>query len=222
LPWASDYRHIDNTERRRAQEHQRTLHAELDHRVKNVLATVSTVAARTLDASNSMNHFVVSLDGRIRSMARTHELLSATQWQGISVLELARRELGPYATRGNTDINGPNVILKAEAGQAMGMVLHELATNAAKYGALSTQNGRVSIRWRQRQNGHPRPSLLLDWQEVGGPSVVTPKNPGFGTTTIRDLIPYEFGATVDLEFAAAGVHCRLPAGWLVHNGDPVS
>jgi PAS domain S-box-containing protein len=214
----------DITDRKRAEEHQRTLNAELDHRVKNVLATVNTIAARTLDASSSMHHFVVSLDGRIRSMARTHELLSATQWQGISVLELVRRELAPYATKDNTEINGPDVILKAEAGQAIGMVLHELATNAAKHGALTSQNGRVSIRWQQRLNGHSRPSLVLDWREVGGPSVVTPKNPGFGTNTIRDLIPYEFGGTVDLEFAAAGVQCRveLPAGWLVHNSEPVS
>src|SRR5262249_5519319 len=210
---------IDITERRRAQERQRTLHAEPDHRVKNVLATVSTVAARTMDASSSKNHFVVSLDGRIRSMARTHELLSATQWQGISVLELVRRELAPYATRGNTDINGPNVILKAEAGQAMGMVLHELATNAAKYGALSTQNGHVSIRWQQRLNGHPHPILILGCRAVGRPSVVTPKNPCCGPNSIRDLIPYEFGGTVDLEFPAAGVQCRLelPACWIVQS-----
>ena len=215
---------IDITERRRVQEHQRTLHAELDHRVKNVLATVSTVAARTMDSSSSMNHFVVSLDGRIRSMARTHELLSAAQWRGISVLELVRRELAPYATRGNTDIDGPAVMLKAEAGQAMGMVLHELATNAAKYGALSVQNGRVSIRWEQRLNGHPRPNLVLDWREVGGPSVVAPTNSGFGTSTIRDLIPYEFGGTVDLAFAPSGVRCRLelPADWLINNDEPLS
>jgi len=215
---------IDITERRRVQEHQRTLHAELDHRVKNVLATVSTVAARTMDSSSSMNHFVVSLDGRIRSMARTHELLSAAQWQGISVLELVRRELAPYATRGNTDIDGPAVMLKAEAGQAMGMVLHELATNAAKYGALSVQNGRVSIRWEQRMNGHPRPNLVLDWREVGGPSVIAPTNSGFGTSTIRDLIPYEFGGTADLAFAPSGARCRLelPADWLINNDEPLS
>jgi PAS domain S-box-containing protein len=212
----------DITDRKRAEEHQRTLNAELDHRVKNVLATVNTIAARTLDASSSMHHFVASLDGRIRSMARTHELLSAAQWQGISVLELVRRELAPYATKGNTEINGPDIILKADAGQAIGMVLHELATNAAKHGALSTQNGRVSIRWQQGLNDS-RSSLVLDWREVGGPSVVTPKKPGFGMNTIRDLIPYEFGGTVDLEFAVAGVQCRLelPSGWVVHRA-PVS
>jgi two-component sensor histidine kinase/integral membrane sensor domain MASE1 len=212
---------VDVTERKRAQEHQRVLHAELDHRVKNVLATVSTVAARTMDASTSMHHFVASLDGRIRSMARTHELLSAARWQGISVLELVRRELAPYATKGNTDINGPAVMLKAEAGQAMGMVLHELATNAAKYGALSAQNGRVSIRWEHRLNGHPRSHLALEWREVGGPSVVAPENSGFGTSTIRDLIPYEFGGTVDLAFAPSGVGCRLelPANWLTYSNE---
>jgi PAS domain S-box-containing protein len=200
---------IDVTERKRAQEHQRTLHAELDHRVKNVLATVSTVAARTMDTSSSIHQFVDSLDGRIRSMARTHELLSATHWQGISVQELARRELAPYATRGNTDIDGPNVILKAEAGQGMGMVLHELATNAAKYGALSTQGGCVSLRWHQRFTGHSPRDLVLEWWETGGPSVEAPNHYGFGTSTIRDLIPYEFGGMVDLVFASAGVRCRL-------------
>jgi len=215
---------IDVTERKRAQEHQRALHAELDHRVKNVLATVSTVAARTMDTSSSMHDFVASLDGRIRSMARTHELLSAAQWQGVSVLELVRRELAPYATRGNTEINGPAITLKAEAGQAMGMVLHELATNAAKYGALSTQNGRVSIRWEQRLSGQGRSHLVLEWREVGGPAVVAPQKPGFGTSTIRGLIPYEFGGTVDLAFAPAGVRCRLElaADWLINTGEPLS
>jgi PAS domain S-box-containing protein len=214
----------DITERKHAEEHQRVLLAELDHRVKNVLATVSTIAARTMDASSSMQDFMASLDGRIRSMARTHELLSAAQWQGISVLELVRRELAPYATRGNTDMNGPAVMLKAEAGQAMGMVLHELATNAAKYGALSVQNGHVLIRWEQRLNGYPRPNLVLDWREVGGPSVVAPANSGFGTSTICDLIPYEFGGTVDLAFTPSGVRCHLelPSDWLINNDESLS
>jgi PAS domain S-box-containing protein len=213
----------DITDRKRSEDRQRTLNAELDHRVKNVLATVSTVVARTMDASSSMQHFVASLDGRIRSMARTHELLSATQWHGISVRELVRRELAPYATGGNTQINGSDVILKVEAGQAMGMVLHELVTNAAKYGALSTQNGRVSIRWERRRNGHPRFPLTFEWREIGGPSVVTPKRSGFGTSTIRDLIPYEFGGKVDLAFAPSGIQCRLelPSEWLIEHGEHI-
>jgi two-component sensor histidine kinase len=171
-----------------------------------------------------MNHFVASLDGRIRSMARTHELLSAAQWQGISVRELVQRELAPYAMKGNTEIHGLDAVLKAEAGQAMGMVLHELVTNAAKYGALSSVKGCVSIRWERQLNGHPRPRLVLEWQEVGGPAVFPPENSGFGTSTIRDLIPYEFGGAVDLTFAPAGVRClvELPADWLMNDGEPES
>jgi two-component sensor histidine kinase len=214
---------IDVTERKRVEEQQRVLVSELDHRVKNTLATVSAVVSHTLNASSSMADFATALDGRLQSMARTHELLSATRWQGISVKELVRRELAPYTTNGNTEIIGPEVILRAEAGQAMAMVLHELATNAAKYGALATQNGRVSIRWRQRPNGHPRSHLVLEWREIGGPSVVAPGNSGFGTSTIRDVIPYELGGTVDLSFAPEGVRCRLelPANWLGNDGEPV-
>src|SRR5262249_35423398 len=158
----------------------------------------------------------------IRSMARTHELLSANQWRGISVAELVRRELAPYATSGNCEIDGPDVILKPDAGQALGMVLHELVTNAAKYGALSSQNGLVSIRWERRLNGRPRSHLVLQWREIGGPSVVAPKSVGLGTSTIRDLIPYEFGGTVDLAFAPAGIECRLelPADWLTSDSKP--
>jgi len=136
-------------------------------------------------------------------------LLSASRWQGISVAELIRRELAPYVTTDNTKIDGPEVSLRAEAGQVMAMVLHELATNAAKYFALSTQDGRVSIRWGQRSNGHLRSDLLLEWREVDGPSVVAPGNSGFGTHTIPDLIPYQLGGAVDLSLAPEGVRCRL-------------
>jgi len=127
-----------------------------------------------------MADFATALDGRVQSMARTHELLSANGWRGISVAELVRRELAPYTTTGNTEMNGSNVILKAEAGRAM--VLHELATNAAKYGVLSTQSGRVAIWWGPLPNGHARSHIVLEWREVGGPLVVAPKNQDLGRT----------------------------------------
>jgi PAS domain S-box-containing protein len=215
---------IDVTERKRAEQRQRALNAELDHRVKNSLATISAVVSHTLNASGSMADFATALEGRVQSMARTHELLSASRWHGISVAELVRRELAPYATNGNTEVNGPEVILRAEAGQVIAMVLHELATNAAKYGALSTQNGRVSISWRRRPNGHPRSHLVIEWREIGGSSVITPGKPGYGTRTIRNLVPYELRGTVDLAFAPEGIRCRLelPANWLINDGEPVS
>ena len=215
---------IDITERKQVEEQQRTLLAELDHRVKNALATVSAVVSHTRQGSSSVADFAAALDGRIRSMATSHELLSSRQWHGVSLKELVQRELAPYATRNNTEINGPDISLKPAAGQAMAMVLHELATNAAKYGALSTKNGRVSIRWDRHLNGHARSHLVFKWQEIGGPPVVASGKSSYGTSTIRDLIPYEFGGTVDLVLASEGVRCRLelPAGWLDTDCQPFS
>jgi two-component sensor histidine kinase len=157
-------------------------------------------------------------------MAKTQELLSARRWQGISLTELVRCELAPYATSNNTMINGPEIILKPEAGQAVALVLHELATNAAKYGALSTKEGRVAIQWDRQLNGHPHSRLVLGWQEIGGPPVVAPGEPSYGTSTIRDLIPYEFGGTVDLVLAPEGVRCQLelPADWVSNDRQPFS
>ena len=207
---------IDITDRKRVEEQQRTLLAELDHRVKNALSTVSAVVSHTRQGSGSVADFVAALDGRIRSMATTHELLSSHRWHGVSLMELVRRELAPYATRNNTEINGPGVLLKPEAAQAMAMVLHELTTNAAKYGALSTRNSRVSIQWHRHLNRHLRSYLVFEWQEIGGPPVVAVSKSSYGTSTIRDLIPYEFGGAVDLVLAAEGVRCRLelPSDWL--------
>jgi PAS domain S-box-containing protein len=209
------------TERKRAEERQSVLVAELDHRVKNVLASVGAIVSHTRGESTSVANFAAALDGRIRSMAMTHELLSSGRWQGISLMELVRRELAPYATRNNTQINGPEVVLRAEVGQAMAMVLHELTTNAAKYGALSNKNGRVSIRWDRRSNGQARSQLVLEWQEIGGPPVVAPSRPSYGTSTIRDLIPYEFSGRVDLALAPEGVRCRLelPVDWLCDDSE---
>jgi PAS domain S-box-containing protein len=212
---------IDVTERRRAEDHKSLLIAELDHRVKNTLATVSAVVSQTRQGRRSVADFATALEGRVRSMAATHELLSARRWSSVSLANVVSHELAPYANRNNTEINGPDVALRPEAGQAMAMVIHELATNAAKYGALSTRKGRVSIWWDRRLNGRPHSDLVLEWQEIGGPPVIVPRNSGYGTSTIRDLIPYEFHGTVDLVFAPEGVRCRLklPADWLSDAAD---
>jgi two-component sensor histidine kinase len=205
---------IDVTERKRAEQHQRALNAELDHRVKNVLATVSAIIAQTQEASNSRAEFVTGLNSRINSLSRTHELLSESMWRGASLAEIVRRELAPY-TRGNTEAKGPSVRLKAETTQALATVLHELTTNAVKYGALSNRSGRVSVRWRWKQNGsHDR--LLIEWQETGGPPVLAPNRSSYGTSIIRELIPFEFGGAADLSFATEGIRCRLeiPGEWV--------
>ena len=200
---------IDITERKLAEEHLRMMVAELDHRVKNVLATVSALTSRTQDASGSVADFVTALDGRIQSMAATHQLLSSQQWKGILLSDLARRELAPYATHDNTEIDGPDITLKAEAAQAISMVFHELATNAAKHGALCTPDGRVAVRWYRLQNGDADARLCVEWQEAGGPVVRPPVRSGYGMEVIRGLLPYELDGKVDLAFAAEGVRCRL-------------
>ena len=207
---------IDITERKRVEEQQRTLLAELDHRVKNALATVSAVVSHTGQESRSVADFVAALDGRIRSMATTHELLSSRGWHGVSLTELVRRELAPYATRNNTEIGGPEVTLGAEAGQVVSMVLHELTTNAAKHGALSVHDGQVSVHWYGASNGNADARIVIEWKETGGPAVQPPDTCGYGMKVIRDVIPYELGGRVDLTFPTDGLCCRLeiPAEWL--------
>jgi NO-binding membrane sensor protein with MHYT domain/two-component sensor histidine kinase len=199
----------DMTAARKAEEYQNLLIAELDHRVKNVLARVVAVVHSTREGSRSMTELVEKLEGRIHSMADAHALLSRGRWQGVGLVDVVRQELAPYAKAGNTSVDGPDVIMSPEATQVVAMVLHELVTNAAKYGALSTSNGTVSVRWDRRLNGNPEPELFIEWQENGGPLAVIPARGGYGTSVIRDLIPYELGGTVDLSYAASGVRCKI-------------
>jgi PAS domain S-box-containing protein len=210
----------DITERKQLEEHKSLLIAELDHRVKNMLATVSAIVTRTQEASGSMAEFVTAFDGRIRSMAITHELLSYRHWHGLLLAELVRRILAPYATAGTTQIEGPDVVLRAEAGQTIAMVLHELATNAAKFGALSAKDGCVSVRWSHLGNGDAQSRLYVWWEESGGPTVRPQARSGYGTSVIRELIRYELGGQVDIVHAPNGVRCTLeiPARWLVLPG----
>ncbi len=215
---------IDVTERRRAEDHQKMLIAELDHRVKNVLATVAAVAANTLESSRSTQQFASALDARIRALAATHEVLSTRQWRGLPLDELVRRQLAPYAAHNNASISGPPVLLRAEAGQAVSMVLHELVTNAAKYGALSTHKGRVTVHWRFSDIASARDSLIIDWQEADGPTVRSPRKTGYGTSVISDLVPYELRGKVKFELPQTGAHCRLeiPAKWTLSARQKVS
>jgi PAS domain S-box-containing protein len=209
---------IDVTERKRAEEHHRALNAELDHRVKNVLATVIAIISQTQEASGSLAGFVAGLDHRIKSMARTHELLSESNWRWVPLAEIVRRELAPYAA-GNAEFSGPDVTLKAQATQAVAMVIHELTTNAAKHGAFSVRSGRLLLRWWLQQDGS-RSALAIEWREIGCPSAPAPGKSGYGTSIIRELIPYELGGRANLAFAPDGLRCRLdiPADWISRCG----
>ncbi len=205
---------IDVTTRKHTEEHLRSLNAELDHRVKNMLATVSAIVIQTPKANSSLADYVAGLDERIKSLARTHELLSHSRWHGVSLEEIVRREFAPYLAD-NAEIGGPGVMLKAEAVQALGIVLHELATNAAKHGAFSKPGGRLSLQWRWLRNGSAG-RLAIEWQEFGASPVREPTQPGYGTSVVRELIPFELGGTSDLNFATNGLQCRIeiPANWV--------
>jgi PAS domain S-box-containing protein len=198
----------DITERKRAQEHEKMLMAELDHRVKNVLSRVDMVFMSSRNGSSSIDEFTRSVRGRIQSMAAAHSLLSENGWRGVGLKALVRNQLAPYASHANVAIHGTDVILTPAAIQAMGMVLHELVTNAAKYGAFSVPTGSVAVSWERKPNGHAR-NLVFTWRELGGPAVAVEAESGYGTRLIRGLVPHELGGTVDLQFAPEGVSCRL-------------
>src|SRR5262245_4814533 len=208
--------YIDVTERRKTEEYKSLLIAELDHRVKNVLACVAAVAQRSRECSRSADEFLEVLNGRINSLANTHVLLSRSSWEGVGLGELVRSELAPCASNGNSHIEGPDIVVAAEATQPLAMVLHELTTNATKYGALSSRRGRVSVCWQRKFSRGSRDHLSLEWRETGGPPIAVPGPPGYGSSVIRELIPYELGGSVHYVFAPDGVRCRveIPGRWL--------
>jgi PAS domain S-box-containing protein len=198
----------DITRRKQAEERQDLLIAELDHRVKNVLARVAVVAMHTRQGSGTMDEFVRALGGRIQSMATAHSLLSQSRWHGVGLTDLIRHQLAPYTTDANTTICGPDVMLTSAETQAVAMVIHELVTNAAKHGSLSSPNGRVSVSW-DRTGTDAAAMLTIAWRELGGPPIAARVQSGYGSSLIRDLIPHELGGAVDLVFAADGACCKI-------------
>jgi PAS domain S-box-containing protein len=199
----------DITGRKRAEAREKMLMGELDHRVKNVLARVAMVMMSSRHASSSIDEFTQSLGGRINAMAAAHALLSKGRWHGVGLDGLVRNQLAPYASGANITISGTDVMLSPVATQAVAMVLHELVTNAAKYGALSVPTGQVLVNWERRANGDDAANLVFVWRELGGPPTAAEVQSGYGTRLIRELVPYDLGGTVDLQFAATGVSCKI-------------
>lgn len=205
---------VDRTEHKRAAEHQRMLMAELNHRVKNTLATVLSISAQTLPDARSVEDFRASFERRLHAMARLHDLLSRGQWARTRLLDVAEAALRPYAAaRGqNVQISGPDLALRSRAALALGMVIHELATNAAKYGALSAADGHVRLAWSIEGAG-AHSSLHIEWKERGGPVCNPPSTDGFGTLFIRNSVPYELGGAVDLNWHPEGLECQMRIPW---------
>jgi two-component sensor histidine kinase len=159
--------------------------------------------------SASVGEYAQALDRRIQSMAAAHALLSRNRWEGVDLAELVRSQLAPEATEANALIEGPTITLGVAAAQALAMVLHELATNAAKYGALSSPHGRVEVSWDDPGLAERGGRLALTWKEIGGPAVAEAPECRYGVSTVRDLVPRELGGSVELAFAPAGVCCKV-------------
>lgn len=200
---------VDITERKLSEERQGLLISELDHRVKNLLARVAVISTYTRQGSKSIDQFVEVLDSRIQSMANAHSLLSQSRWTGVNLADLVQNQLAPYGATSNIKINGPDVSLSPTTTQAVAMTLHELVTNAIKYGALSSAHGHVTVSWDRRQSDGAAAYVKIDWRETGGPRVANPVKLGYGTNLIRDMIPHELGGLVDLIFASEGVCCKI-------------
>ena len=193
--------------RRHAEEQQRILLRELNHRMKNSFAAVRSIAAQTLSHAEDQEEFQRAFDGRLDALARASTLLIADSWQSTDLRSLIEATLEPFRTEQNLRLHGPYVTLRSEATFTLGLVMHELATNAAKYGAFSAPEGRVEIAWAVQ--GAEAPRLILDWTEHGGPPAEEPVRRGFGRSLIERSVAYELDGSAELTFPPAGVRCRI-------------
>ena len=207
----------DITARKIEEEERETLVAELDHRVKNVLAAVQSLAAQSARKAASLEGFLKTFAGRLKSMASAHQLLTATRWRGAGMHNIAAAELGGLAP-GQTRWSGPDVVLTPRGANALALALHELATNAVKFGSLSTEVGRVDVNWRRTEDD----GLELQWVESRGPAVAAPTRRGFGTTLLEKVTGRELGGSVRVEYRAEGVRAVLNVGRSVFASAPTT
>ncbi|MBB4226644.1 PAS domain S-box protein [Rhizobium mongolense] len=201
----------DMTERRRADEHRKTLMGELNHRVKNTLAIVQSIASQTLGHASTLDEARDAFGSRLINLAKAHHVLTRESWASANLAEIIADTVKPHAGGENRfHIEGPDLQLTPSAALAFAMALHELCTNAAKYGALSTDNGHVAIVWAMEGEGDER-RLILHWAENGGPKVVPPKHKGFGSRLIERALAAELNGEVRVEYPPTGVVCTIDA-----------
>jgi chemotaxis family two-component system sensor kinase Cph1 len=201
-------RRIEAASRERAKAHERDklLMAELDHRVKNTLANIQALVTQSSRSAESLTLFVEGLDKRIHSMAKAHSLLTQSRWEGVSVDGLLREELEAYnQASGVVSLAGADAVLTPKSALALSLALHELATNAAKFGSLTTDGGHVAVRWHLRDDG----GLGLSWTESGGPVVEPPTRRGFGSSLIERALALETGGRATIHYKPGGVVCEI-------------
>lgn len=201
---------IDVTAITRAEERQRLLLAELQHRVRNTLGVVRSIARRSAQTSSTVEEYAAHLDGRLSALARTQAAVTRDPEAGVDLEYLLADELMAYNAREGEQvrISGPTIRLQPKAAETLSLAIHELATNAVKYGALSQSAGRVEISWRIDEGATP-PELNFDWREKGGPPVKSPKRKGFGTEILERTLGFEFKGKSALLFSPSGVHFSI-------------
>jgi PAS domain S-box-containing protein len=193
---------VDITERKRAEERQNLLTREVDHRAKNALALAQSIVRLT--RAPNVGAYIQAVEGRINALARVHTILSLSSWQGAEISKLVDEELAAYQEAGQIEFSGSQVQLQPATAQTLALAMHELVTNSAKYGALSTLSGRLSIRWETKGD-----LLSLAWEETGGPQVQKPTSRGFGTRSVIASIESQLGGQALFDWRAEGLICRL-------------
>jgi len=196
----------DVDELRRMEEHQRLLLAELQHRGRNMLSVIRSIIRRTVRASDTVEDLAMHLDGRINAFARVQAAVTRDPRAGIELAQMVADELLAHAAREEKRLRmeGPPVHLRPKAAETLGLAIHELATNAVKYGALSVPQGRIEVTWRIEPS-----RLVIDWRESGVPGPVGPLREGFGTDLLERTLPYELNGTVRQAFEEGGLHCTI-------------
>ena len=193
---------VDITERKRAEERQNLLTREVDHRAKNALALAQSIVRLT--RGESVKAYIQAVEGRISALARVHTILSLSSWQGAEMIKLVNEELAPYSTGDQISFSGSNIQLQPATAQTLAMALHELVTNSAKYGALSTLSGRLTIKWEVQAD-----ALEMLWEERNGPTVEEPVSRGFGTRSVIASIESQLGGHAQFDWRSEGLICRL-------------
>jgi two-component sensor histidine kinase len=200
---------VDLAERKRYEEHINLLLREVNHRSKNLLAVVQAIARRTVAASPES--FIERFEERIRALAASQDLLVESEWRGVTIYELVRSQLRPFKDLIDKRfaLSGPNLLISASAAQTIGMAIHELATNAGKYGALSNHSGRVEVRWRLEPKDRSEETFVIIWRERGGPAVSAPSRTGFGSTVLLRIAEESLTAEVELNYSPTGLVWQL-------------
>jgi two-component system CheB/CheR fusion protein len=200
---------LDISDRKHAEQQLQLLTQELSHRVKNTLTVVEALASQT--NGNTVEAFRVVFTGRLHALAQAHSILLGSQWREADLKLLVEQAMNPYrsAHRERISTQGPSIPLPPKQALGLSLILHELATNALKYGALSAEQGHLNISWQLRQNPAHNRTVRLRWEEHGGPAVQKPRNEGFGSRLVLRATEYELGGEAELSYAAEGLTCRI-------------